>query len=325
MSEEKAVAHSDPIVNLLAQYKGAIKSVLPKHLTPERVMRIAYNAVQRTPKLRDCTHGSLINCVMEISKRGLDIGYTAHIIPYGKEAVFICDYKGFIDLAHRSGQINSFAFHPVYKNDDFHYRYGTDPHIAHVPCRNKERGNLMAAYAVVHFKHGGFDFEVIEKADAEAVKGRSPGAKTKDSPWNTQDEWTMWCKTAVRRLAKRVPQSPELQRVAYLDEMAEAGMKQDFEDAIDAEFAEAPPTTEEVEKTIENLGEAEGEVVEKMAKDPRSQMIELIKDSFENAIISKAKKDLGFATGDSAWPTSQGGAKKLFDKCQDLYEKETEG
>lgn len=324
MSEEKAVAHSDPIVNLLAQYKSAIKSVLPKHLTPERVMRIAYNAVQRTPKLRDCTHGSLINCVMEISKRGLEIGYTAHIIPFGKEAVFICDYKGFIDLAHRSGQINAFSFHPVYQKDKFNYQYGTDPWVEHKPHREENRGDLIAAYAVVTYKHGGFDFEVIERADAEAIKKRSPGARTKDSPWNTEDEWTMWCKSAVRRLVKRVPQSPDLQSVAYLDEMAEAGMKQDFEDAIDAEFTEAPPTKEEVEKTIDNLGDEKGETVEKMSGTPREQMIELIKDTFDQAVITQAKKDLKFATGEGAWPTTQSGVKKLFDKCQEIFEKENE-
>lgn len=315
---EKAVAHSDPIVNLLAQYKGAIKSVLPKHLTPERVMRIAYNAVQRTPKLRECTHTSLINSIIEVSKRGLEIGYTAHIIPYGKEAVFIADYKGFIDLAHRSGQINSFSFHPVYTKDDFHYRYGTDPHIDHHPYRDEDRGDLIAAYAVVHFKHGGFDFEVIEKADAEAIKKRSPGARTKDSPWNNEDQWTMWCKSAVRRLAKRVPQSPDLQKVAYLDEMAEAGMKQEFEDAIEAEFAEAPPPTEEIEKTIDNLGE--GKTVEKITKDPRSQIIELIQDSFDEDVIKEAKGALGFATGAGAWPPTQSGCSKLLDQCQFITE-----
>ncbi|UCG07115.1 MAG: recombinase RecT [Desulfobacterales bacterium] len=320
MTDDKAIAHKDPIVTLLAQYKGAIKSVLPKHLTPERVLRIAYNAVQRTPKLRDCSHTSLINSIIEVSKRGLEIGYTAHIIPFGKEAVFIADYKGFIDLAHRSGQINAFRFKPVYAKDDFHYQEGTDAKIHHVPCRKKDRGELVAAYAVVHFKHGGYDFEVVEAADAEAIKGRSPGAKTKDSPWNTQDEWTMWCKSAVRRLAKRVPQSPDLQAVAYLDEMADAGLKQEFEDAIDAEFTEAKPSTEDIDKSIENLGE--GETVEKLTKDPRDQMIEFIKDSFDAKLIKKAKEDLKFATGAGVFPPTQDACKKLLDKCQELFEGE---
>lgn len=326
MTELKEVAHRDPIVNLLAQYKGAIKSVLPKHLTPERIMRIAYNAVQRTPKLRDCTHTSLINSIIEVSKRGLDIGYTAHIIPYGKEAVFICDYKGFIDLAHRSGQINAFRFKPVYAKDEFDYQEGTDPWIKHKPYRGDDRGSLVAAYAVVTYKHGGFDFEVIEQADADAIKKRSPGAKTKDSPWNTEDEWTMWCKSAVRRLVKRVPQSPDLQQVAYLDEMAEAGLKQEFEDAIDAEFATAPPSTEDVEKQIDGLQD-EGKVdsisdIKDAKKDARQQIIELVKDSFDEDLIKKAKAELKFATGAGTWPSTQDGVKRLFDKCQELFEKE---
>ena len=225
----KEVMKRDPIYELLTTYKTAIRNVLPKHLTPERILRIAYTAIYRSPKLRECTHESIINAVLEISMLGLDIGRTAHIVPFCKEATFICDYKGFIDLAHRSERIEAFTFKPVYEADDFQYEEGTSRYIKHKPFRGVDRGPLTAAYSIVFFKHGGFDFEVVEEPDIQATKRFSPGAKRSDSPWNKKDlEWTMWCKTAVRRLAKRVPQSPELQRAAYLEELAEAGLKQDI-------------------------------------------------------------------------------------------------
>ena len=243
MTEEQktfSIEKKDPIYDMLTKYQQAIKSVLPSHLKPERMLRVAHTMIYRVPKLKECTPVSLINAVIDISMKGLEIGSTAHIIPFKREATVIYDYKGLIELAHRSGQINSFPFKPVYQNDFFDVMEGTDRWIKHVPAKS-DRGKLAAAYAVANFKHGGFDFEVVYPVDIEAIKKRAPGANYSDSPWNQPDlEWTMWCKTAVRRLAKRIPQSPELQSAVQMEERVEAGLAQDIghiaTDAIDADF-----------------------------------------------------------------------------------------
>jgi len=264
MSEQKVVTiKDDPIYQMLAQYKTAVSSVLPKHLTPERMLRIAHTMIHRSPKLKECTPLSLINAVIEISILGLEIGRTAHIIPFKSEATVIVDYKGFIELAHRSNQIASLPFKPVYENDVFEYEEGTTRHIKHKPAREK-RGRLVAAYAIANFKGGGFDFEVVLPEDIAITKKKAPGAKKPDSPWNKEDEeWTMWCKTAVRRLAKRIPQCPELQKAAYLDELVEAGLKQNLSHitngVIDVDFKtleqpqSKPPDKEEVQKKLNDL------------------------------------------------------------------------
>lgn len=275
MTKEMTVQKkSDPIMELIKQYQGSIANVLPGHMKAETVVRMAFNAVYKTPKLRECTKASLVNCILEASMLGLDIGRTAHIVPYGKTATFIPDYKGFIDLAHRSDRIQSFPFKPVYEKDLFEYEEGTTRYIRHKPFKGKGRGPLIAAYATVFFKHGGFDFEVVEQADIDAVKKRSPGARMKDSPWNQPDlEWTMWCKTAVRRLAKRVPQSPDLQRAAYLEEMAEAGLRQDIDHAKDIIDLEPLPTdalTDALQDNIKDKPEP-GKLAEILDIEPKKE------------------------------------------------------
>uniref|UniRef100_A0A6H2A352 Putative DNA recombination protein n=1 Tax=viral metagenome TaxID=1070528 RepID=A0A6H2A352_9ZZZZ len=240
MSEQKAVTtKEDPIYQMLANYKTAIASVLPKHLTPEKFLRIAYQAIHKVPKLRSCNSLSLINAIIEASILGLEVGRTAHLIPFKDQATLIIDYKGMIELAHRSDKVESTPLKAVYENDLFEYAEGTDRYIKHKPARDK-RGKLSAAYAIVNFKGGGYDFEVVLPEDIESVKKRSPGAKKADSPWNTEDEPMMWAKTAMRRLAKRIPQCPELQKAAYLEELVEAGLKQNLahitNGAIDADF-----------------------------------------------------------------------------------------
>lgn len=259
MEQTSAVTKKeDPIYTMLANYKTAIASVLPKHLSPEKMLRVAYTVIHRTPKLKQCTPISLINAVMEISILGLEIGRTAHIIPFKDEATVIVDYKGLIELAHRSEKVASTPLKPVYENDTFDYEEGTTRFIKHKPAK-KERGKLIAAYAIVNFKGGGYDFEVVLPEDIAPVKKRAPGAKKPDSPWNTDDEWTMWCKTAMRRLAKRIPQSPDLQKAAYLDELVEAGLKQNIshitDNVIDVDF-----------KTITNKPVDEKEIKEGITK-----------------------------------------------------------
>lgn len=249
MEQTSVVKQSDPIMDLLAAYKPAIRSVLPSHLTPERMLRLAHQAVVKIPKLRQCTPISLINSVIEISTLGLDIGRTAHIIPYKEQATVIIDYKGIIELAHKSDKVASTPMKPVYTKDLFDYQEGTDRWIKHKPAR-KERGQLVAAYAIVNFKDGSFDFEVVEDEDIILVKARAPGAKKKESPWNTEDEWTMWCKTAMRRLAKRIPQSPQLQRAAYLEDLVHAGLKQDIGHIYNGDGI--TPTVEKTETIAES-------------------------------------------------------------------------
>lgn len=295
----------DPIYELLVQNKTAIESVLPKHLTVERILRLAYTAFSRSPKLRQCTPDSLINSVLELSMLGLEIGRTGHIVPFGKEAVFIPDYKGYIDLAHRSDRIESFPFKPVYANDEFDYQEGTTRYIKHVPCKTGDRGALVAAYAICFFKHGGYDFEVVWQPDIDATKRVSPGARHSDSPWNKADqEWTMWCKTAVRRLAKRIPQSPELQKAAYHEEMAEAGLKQDIH-YLDAVIdVTSPPTFDE-------------QTPDGTDQEALSSFLDLCAQQFNKSVQdvkTGAAKDPKFWAQFAKWQKARGQAQKITDK-----------
>lgn len=239
MAYEVSKTIQNDIAKLLTTNMKAIKSVLPKHLTPERAARIAFTAIVKNQKLATCSPLSLLNAVLEASMLGLEIGGPlgfAHLVPFKGTATLIIDYKGYMDLAHRSDRLNNFSFHPVWEKDYFKYTYGTNPFIEHVPCEEDDPGPLKYAYAIAKFKNGGMDFEVVNKRIAMKAKSRSAAKDKADSPWNTDDEWAMWCKTAVRRLAKRVPLSPELQRAAILDERAEAGIDQGIDHIIDVDF-----------------------------------------------------------------------------------------
>ena len=90
---------------------------------------------------------------MQAVQLGLEPGLLGHcyILPYKREATFIIGYKGMIDLARRSGHIQSIYAHAVHENDEFEYELGLHPKLEHKPSHG-DRGAFIGAYAVAHFK-----------------------------------------------------------------------------------------------------------------------------------------------------------------------------
>ena len=86
-------------------FRKQVALCLPKHMTPDRFVRVALTALTRVPKLAQCTEASLIKCMLTCSELGLEPdGRLAHLIPYGKDCTLVIDYKGLAELAMRSGK-----------------------------------------------------------------------------------------------------------------------------------------------------------------------------------------------------------------------------
>lgn len=202
------------------EFQEQLKSVLPKHMTPERQARVLINCMSRTPKLAECTPISLMRCMLDCSSMGLEPdGRLAHLIPYGKECTLVVDYKGLIDMILRSGKVTFVDAFVVYEEElkvdpnigkpRFTLRGGSNPEITHEPIIDRDPGNIIGAYAVAHIK--GMDvakFEFLRRDEIDKVKAQSRGAAKPDSPWK---KWygEMAKKTAIRRLAKTLPLSSE--------------------------------------------------------------------------------------------------------------------
>ena len=77
-----------------------------------------------------------------------------------------------IDLARRSGHIQSIYAHAVHENDEFEYELGLHPKLEHKPSHG-DRGAFIGAYAVAHFKDGGYQMEFMPKSEIEKRRKRS--------------------------------------------------------------------------------------------------------------------------------------------------------
>jgi recombination protein RecT len=241
-AEKKSIVASNQskTVELLEKMKPQLALCLPKHLSVDRVCRIALTEFRKTPLLKECDPNTFIASVWMASQLGLEIGVLgqAYLVPFKNqkkgiyECSFIPGYRGLIDLARRSGNIISISAEIVYENDVFDFEKGLNEKLIHKPVLTN-KGKMIAAYAVAKLKDGGAQFIVLPKADIDAVKAKS---KSQFGPWATDFE-AMAQKTAVRRLFKWLPSSVEMQKAAILDEQSETGI-QDIKGALNEEFPE---------------------------------------------------------------------------------------
>jgi len=237
------------------QMLAQLKMALPKHVTAERLARIALTQLRQTPKLLECTRESLLGAIMQCAQLGLEPGTLGQcwLIPYGKEATFILGYRGMCQLAWRSSQISSIAARAVFEGDVFAYDFGTDE-LKHQPGGITDPAKLTHAYAIVRTANGGRLWDVMTRGEIEAIRKRSRAGES--GPWKT-DAAEMWKKTVMRRLFKIAPLSAELQTALALDEAADQGISQGLDfDLPEPERDVTPPKTDPKPET-KNEGAAE--------------------------------------------------------------------
>jgi len=217
-----------------------VEEALPKQMDPDRFMRVVAGAITKNPDILRCDRLTVFRAVIEAAQLELEptglLG-SAYLVPYGRTCTLIPGYRGLIDLARRSGEIESIYAQIVHARDVFSIVQGSDPRIVHEPyiapplldpkdeeqMQLQDPGPVIGAYmvAVLRDRSGQASLRQIEwmtYAEIEAVRKRSRAGSS--GPWVS--DWSeMARKTVVRRGAKYLPLTPEAQRAFSLDEEAE--------------------------------------------------------------------------------------------------------
>lgn len=249
--------------------KESLNSIATKHLTAEKIVRLANLSAKKNPRLLECTSISVLNCVAACCQLGIEFDSPlqhAHLIPYKKDCTLIIGYRGFIELARRSGKIKSIEARVVYKEDDFEVEFGLEPKIKHIPNYGSERKkeDIVAAYAIAHFTDGGYQFEVLTLAEIQKARQSSKAAN--NGPWVNWFE-EMAKKTALRKLAKYLPLTPEMAQAEAYDSSNDVLVKTKIEvlddsdtplfseDTIDVEAEEKQENESQESKIFNKLAE----------------------------------------------------------------------
>lgn len=236
---------ADTVHAYLKRMGPEIARALPKHMDPDRLARIALTTIRTTPRLLECSMPSLMAAVMQAAQLGLEPGLLGHcyILPFRNnktgqyEAQFMIGYRGMIDLARRSGEVQSISAREVYENDGLEVRYGLEERIVHIPWHLREDkefdepGEFRGVYMVARFKDGGYYCHYMPKAEIDAHRKRSKASS--DGPWVT-DYIEMAKKTVVRNAWKWLPISVEvMRRVEASDETVKREIAEDMSDVSD--------------------------------------------------------------------------------------------
>ena len=288
-----------------------IARAVPKHVSPDRITRIALTAFRTNPKLLECERNSLLAGIMTGAQLGLELNTPlghAYLIPRKRkfkvgnewksvmEAQFQLGYQGIIDLAYRAGTYTDLYVEEVYANDTFGYRLGLHRDLDHTPCENEDRGELTHIYAVYHTKNGGFDFQVwsVGKILAHAKKYSDLWNKA-DQSWVGGEKcaWVanfvgMGKKTVLKALLKFAPKSIEFAAELDTDEKIKKEIAPNMFEVPAIDYTE---TTAIEDKTEGEVAQREPEKIGEVLKKKLDEMA----DTGETLAIHTTKELLNEA------------------------------
>ena len=279
-------ASNKPVTSLIAMpsnkrldfFKGfapQISMVLPKNsdLNAARIVSLAVQLTADT-KIAQCEPKSIVGAIMQSVILGFEpipgLGLAAWI-PYGSKLHFQIEYKGYLDLLHRTGLYDSIFSEVVKEGDEFEYSRGLHPDIKHVPGDDNFDSPLTHVYAVAYIKGSAMPtFKVLGRKEVYQIRdhySQAYKAGKKDSPWFGVREQEMWKKTAILQLQKDLPKSVTIQKAVATDEKTVS--LDDFDPTThEIDFAKYEFITDTPEKAPES--EHNGGKVEISAEKPPS-------------------------------------------------------
>lgn len=253
--EKKALTVKDVYEEQLSKLESDAAKVA-QAIDPDKITALMVGEAARNPALYECVKTapgrvSIVNFYMLSAQLGLEPGSAMgllYAIPKkvkGDVCILpIIGYKGYCELAHRTGKIKRIAANPFYKGEmeGGSLRISKEPpDIQHSydPSVNESDNNLAGAYALVETTDGGKYLLVlsINQIIERAKRGGSYGSSY--SPWKT-DRAAMARKTVLRALLSGglVPLSTELRQA-----LAEDGDSQyeQSNDAVDPDVQVSEP------------------------------------------------------------------------------------
>lgn len=212
-----ALAKTEQACNTLQKMAPQFAASLPKHISVEKFIRTAVNAVQNNPEILECDNRSLLVACQKAAQDGLILdGREAALIKFGKVATYMPMVQGIVKKARNSGKVANIIVQLVHKNDDFQFKPGID----RVPICNPDwfgdRGEPIGAYAVGELVDDSVQVEIMSKAQILTIAAAGNNGHQYDPKKGKYfGEW--WRKTVLKRLCKYLPSSTDLDGILEYD------------------------------------------------------------------------------------------------------------
>lgn len=247
MSTALTIQKPSELMTFLQEKKGSIAMALPKHLNPDRMLRLAVTAFSGSAKLRECTPASILSSIIVASQLGLEIGIAgqAYLVPYGKTCTLVPGWQGLVGLLNNSGRATAWSA-AVFEGDEFDYSLGSSPHIVHRPGMNAgDPAKMTHVYACG--KVNGSEQPVMEVwTMARVWAHRDKFNKVGKEHYSYQHPEMYGRKVVLLQVLKYMPRSIELNNAVAAANFAEMGNSSRVEEGTIIEVqAETTPQIEE--------------------------------------------------------------------------------
>ena len=218
MTTSTAMTPMDAMRGTLTKMTAEFKAALPPQIPVDKFIRTTLTAVQMNPKLLDGDRRSLLGSCMKAAQDGLMCdGREAALVMFKDQVQYMPMVGGILKKLRNSGELASISANVVYDKDHFEYELGDNEQITHKPYLGGDRGKPIAVYAIVKTKDDAIYREVMSVSEVEKV--RAVNRASSSGPWvQWWDE--MARKTVIRRIAKRLPSSADLEQVLEHDNEA---------------------------------------------------------------------------------------------------------
>ncbi|HZR35146.1 MAG TPA: recombinase RecT [Nevskia sp.] len=237
---------SGKLMHFLERHKDQLTAALPKHLTADRMGRLAITAFSQNPQLQQCEPRSIFGSVIVSCQMGLEIGVLGQgfLVPYKRnfkdedgnwqsrmEAQFVPGWMGIVDLVSRTGRASAWTG-AVFEGDDFDYALGDRPFVSHRPQGEDDPAKITHVYAVGRVN--GAEWPIIEVWPIRRVwKHRDKHNKVGKSHYSFANPEMYARKVPLLQVCKYLPKSVELTAALNAEHAAEIGGRMTF----DGEFS----------------------------------------------------------------------------------------
>lgn len=219
--------------NFMDKLKPQLALAIPKHLTADRMARLAVTAFSTSPKLQECDPMSIAASIMTAGQLGLEPGVNGagYLVPYGRTCTFVPGWKGLVDLVSRSGRGTVFTG-VIFKDQRYTFTDGARRDlIIHDESDLDAPEDITHAYAIGWVKDS--TMPIIELWSVGKIsKHRDKYNKVGKSHYSFRD-WEMYArKVPLLQVLKYMPCSVEMANAIEISNASESGRGATIENGI---------------------------------------------------------------------------------------------
>ena len=267
--------------NFMDKLKPQMALALPKHLTADRMTRLAMTAFSTSEALQRCSTKSIAASIMTAGQLGLEPGVNGagFLVPYGTTCTFVPGWKGLVDLVSRSGRGTVFTG-VIFKDQEYTFTDGAKRDLViHNETDLDDPADITHAYAIGWVKDA--TMPIIELWRVSKIKKHRDKYNKQGQKHYSFRDWEMYArKVPLLQVIKYMPCSIEVSNAVALSDAADRGrgavieggfvVEEEAPDGVDKQTGEITQIEQKQPVTVPQTIE-QPEVAEEWRPDPEEE------------------------------------------------------